>query len=465
MMMKCLILCKDEQASWITKYIRKESPYMLKFVTKPLLEFYIDLASLSGIKELRIVNDAPNTDIEKYFNRGEKWGLDITYSISKEGDSIEQTLKKNSSFAGDDDLLVFYGFIFVHYDRNLKKSPFVYAKSPLCIKTENGGIYKLPSKSSLKNMKTYKEDDISVSSIAGLADFYQISMDILKNRTANYVLPGYNNEPGIYIGQNVEISRNTKINPPVIISDNVRLKELSSIGPNAVIGHNVLIDKAAIVKDSIIYDASYVGLDLEVKEKFIYKQKLADIKTGEVIEISDNFLISELGNTQIANKPIFIFHFLGAFILALCMLPSYIILRIIQLITGDVKYITKSYHADSKSDKPIVLTIPERYHGMNLFNHLFFKLSIFKFPLLLKVLTGKLDLVGNAPKEITESSRDDIDELSLYVPAVFSYSEMLQTAKSEPFETQINELYYSSNRSFIFNITIIIKSLIGNLFK
>jgi len=463
--MKCLILCKDDKASWITKYIHKESPYMLKFVTKPLLEFYIDLASISGIKELRIVNDAPNTDIETYFKRGEKWGMEISYSISKESDSIEQILKKNNSFVANDELLLFYGFIFVHYNRNDSDRPFISSKTPLVIKTDKGAIYKLPQKSSFKDAVQYKKEDISISSIEKLTDFYQISMDILKNKTANYVLPGYNNEPGIYIGQNVEISRNTKINPPVILSDNVRLKELASIGPNAVIGHNVLIDKAAIVKDSIIYDASYVGLDLEVKEKFIYKQKLADIKTGEVIEIADNFLISELGHTQIANKPIFIFHLFGALFLLLFMLPSYLILKLIQLITGDIKYITKSYHIDAKSDNSITLTTPERYRGLNFLNHLFFKLSIFKVPLLLKVLTGKLSLVGNAPKEISETSREEIEELSLYSPAVFSYSEMLQTSKSEPFEKQINELYYSSNRSFIFNITIIIKSLIGNLFK
>jgi len=463
--MKCLILCKDEKASWITKYIPKESPYMLKFVTKPLLEFYIDLASIYGIKELRIVNDTPNSDIEEYFNHGEKWGMQISYSISRESDSIEQILKKNNSFTGDDELLVFSGFIFIHYDRNTKETPFLSSKKPLCIESDNGAVYKLPVKNSLKSVEKYKGDDISISSIKELRDFYQISMDILKDKTANYVLPGYNNEPGIYIGQNVEISRNTKINPPVIISDNVRLKELSSIGPNTVIGHNVLIDKAAIVKDSIIYDASYVGLDLEVKEKFIYKQKLADIKTGEVIEIADNFLLSELGHTQIVDKPIFIFHFLGALILSIFILPLYIILRVIQLITRDIQYVSKSYHRDAQTDTSITLTIPERYHGWNFLNHIFFKLSVFKMPLLFKVLTGKLNLVGNAPKEITESSKEELDELPSYTPAVFSYAEMLQTENSEPFETQINELYYSSNRSFLFNITIIIKSLIGNLFK
>ena len=111
--MKCLILCRDKKVSWVSNYIQQDSPYMLKFATKPLIEFYIDLASIAGIKELRIVNDNPDIALENYFLSGEKWGMDISYSISKESDSIEQILKKNNSFIGEDELFIISGFIFI----------------------------------------------------------------------------------------------------------------------------------------------------------------------------------------------------------------------------------------------------------------------------------------------------------------------------------------------------------------
>jgi len=463
--MKCLILCRDKKVSWVSNYIQQDSPYMLKFVAKHLIEFYIDLASIAGIKELRIVNDTPDVALENYFSSGGKWGMDISYSISKESDSIEQILKKNNSFIDEDELFIISGFIFIHYNKNQKDFPFISSKTPTTIQSDNGGIYKLDSKNSLEKVNNYKGDDVSITSIKTLKDFYTVSMDILTKKASDYILPGYNNETGVYIGQNVEISRNTKINAPVIISDNVRFKELSSIGPNAIIGNNVLVDKAAIIKNSIIYDASYIGLDLEINNKFIYKNKLADIETGEILEITDNFLISKLDHKSTIRKSMFILHFIGALFLLILMLPLYIILRFIQLLTGDIKYLTKIFYSNLEDEKSITLTIPERYKGWNLFNHIFFKLSIYKTPLLLNVLSGKLNLVGNAPIEKKDENKLILQELSLYTPAVFSYSEMLQTADTEPFENNINELYYCSNHSFLFNLIIIFKSLYGNLFK
>jgi len=460
--MKCLILCRDKNTDWLFNYVRGDSPYMLKFAGKHLLEFYIELASFAGIKELRIVSETPDKRLEEYFSSGEKWGMDISYSMAKENDTLELILKKNSAFVADNHLFIISGFIFIHLSDN-KNLPFMSSSESVCIETENGAVFKIvPGFTDIKN---YKDSDLQLFSIRSLKDFYKISMELLTNKTSCYVLPGYNNEDGVFIGQNVEISRNTKINPPVVIADSVRLKELVSIGPNAIIGSNVLVDKAAIVKDSIIYDASYIGLDLEIKNKFVYRKKLADIETGEIIEVTDNFLISEFSDTAAVRKPFFMFHFLGALFLFLLMLPLYIVLRLLQLLTRDVKYTKKTFYADANTEKLLSINIPVRYKGWNIFNHIFFKCSIFKVPHFLKVFTGELNLVGNPPKENSESMKEEIQDMEFYFPSVFSYVEMLQTPETEDFENNINDLFYCSNVSFWFNVRIIIRSLLGNLFK
>ena len=463
--MKCIILCRDKNSSWVEKYVPGESPYMLKIAGKSLLEFYIDFVSLSGIEELRIVQESPDPSLEKYFSSGEKWGMDISYSPGRENDSLEQVLKKNASFVGSSPLFIISGFIFIKYDKNMKNTPFISSENSSSLETDNGGIYKLSSKETLKQTENYKGKDLSLESMKNLKDFYDISMDILMNSSSCYVLPGYNNEKGVYIGQDVEISRNTKINPPVIISDKVRLKELSSIGPNTIIGNNVIVDKAAVIQNSIVYDSSYVGLDLELKNKFIHGNRLADVDSGEIIEVIDNFLISEMSHTAITKKPFLLLHFLGALFLFVTMFPGYIILRILQFITNDVNYLSKTYCAGIDTDKKIVVDIPKRYSGYNILNHIFFKLSFYKVPQLLGVLNGNFLLVGNAPKEISDTAKDELKELETYHPSVFSFSEMLRTPDTEDFETHINELFYNNNVSFLFNIKIVLNSLFTNLFK
>ena len=319
-------------------------------------------------------------------------------------------------------------------------------------------------KENLTDAKEYKGKDLVVSSIKELRDYFEISMDILKNKSSHFILPGYNNEEGIFIGQNVEIARNTKINAPVLLLNNIRLKELVSVGPNVIIGENVLIDTAADIKDSVVYDSSYVGMDLEIKEKFICRRKLADANSGEILEITENFLISGLARGEGERKPFFLLHWLGGLFLLVLMLPSYIILRILAMVTNDIKYSQGNYFL-SDAQNSIELKIPKRYSGWNIFNHIFFKFSLYKVPLLFKVLKGNLYLVGNSPQINNNTSKRDIEELDSYFPAVFSYAEMLQTDQTEAFENHINELYYSKHASFWFNFKIVILSLFRNLFK
>ena len=147
--MKCLIFCRDFNTEWVLDYVQKNSPYILKMVGKPILEFYIDLASIAGIKDVRIVTETPDVAIEEYFANGDKWGLNISYSIAREGDSLEQIIKKNNSFVGESPLFLISGYVFIDYDKNNQEIPFLKSENPQMLKTENGALYYLSKKRKL----------------------------------------------------------------------------------------------------------------------------------------------------------------------------------------------------------------------------------------------------------------------------------------------------------------------------
>lgn len=125
--MKCLIYSPSEQTDWLKNYFPGVNPYYLKILNKPLLEYYIEFCVLLGIKEIRIVNSETSSDLEKYFETGRQWGVDLSYGFSKPGDELRNVLLKNKKFCTTESLLLISGYFFIHYnkvshDYNLVKS-------------------------------------------------------------------------------------------------------------------------------------------------------------------------------------------------------------------------------------------------------------------------------------------------------------------------------------------------------
>ena len=82
---------------------------------------------------------------------------------------------------------------------------------------------------------------------------------------------------GVWFGENVSLSDNCTIIPPVVIGSNVQIKEKSTIGPYTVIHDNVTIDENVTVDHSVIWEKA----ELEA-ESFIQNSVISnDVKIGK----------------------------------------------------------------------------------------------------------------------------------------------------------------------------------------
>jgi dTDP-glucose pyrophosphorylase len=52
------------------------------------LEYILDIVTLIGISEIRIVSDSSIKEIEHSIGDGSKWGTSISYTLAKPGDSL-----------------------------------------------------------------------------------------------------------------------------------------------------------------------------------------------------------------------------------------------------------------------------------------------------------------------------------------------------------------------------------------
>jgi len=457
--MKCIINCSNDSSQWVEKYFPDISPYMLKILNKPLIEYYIDFCVLLGIKDIKIVSDIPSMELDKFLSDGIQWGVHISYALSKPGDKLDGIIKKNSEFVSEDDLLLLNNFIFINYDKNCSDYSLKSETGNISITDEDdNGIYVLRHSNAydFSDTEKYSKNNLSIQPIRSISDYYATSMDLLEKRSGCYVIPGYSKEDDVFIGQNVEITKMSTILKPVAIGNNVRLND-SHIGPSSVIGSNALVDKKTTVEKSIIYDNTYIGSGLEITGKVIIKKTIIDPANGETLDVPDKFIISGLHKSTASLWSDKIFFWLVTLLLAIIQIPFYYLLSFLS--GASSKNVNCRLYKDSPETVSLKFFIKEKD---SFFKRMFFKLSLNKFPLLLMVLKGKIYLIGNTP---LGTDIELLKDMAIYRPAAFTYNEMLNGGTAESFEKDINELYYSNNAGFLLNLNILIKSLLRNLFN
>ncbi len=435
----------------------EECPFLLRILNKPLLEFLIDFCVTIGVDAIRIVQDTPDRKIAEYFSDGKRWGLDISFgTMSLEAD-LNSLIEHNHSFLENDSLLFLDGFTFINYNINNSQWDFLNEKGAIYSKEGNIKFAWIKdSGSKLSSLEEYVPKSIAFTCLDSVGDYYDLSQKILADNSSDYVLPGYNNDPGIFLGQNVEIAQNANIRKPVIIADQVRIRALCMIGPGAVIGSNVLLDSSCSIENSIIYDHTYIGSDLEISRKIIYHNKVIDPETSTSTDIVDAFLISETGSHGSSNFVIkSVQAFFAVIIIALMFIP-YFLLRLFT----KVKKLHKIVFVDREKHIHTISVI-EPYDSLG--GRLFYHLSLDRFPLLFNVISGHLYLVGNTPLSNSNNHVELLHDLPVYHPAVFTFTDTVDKEFRGEFEDKIHELFYSNNSKFILDINIVIKILFKRL--
>ena len=465
--MKCLIHHPEPQSYWVREIFNQTHPLDLRILNKPLLEYYIDFCVLNKITQIRIVKSGAPTNIEGYFGNGEKWGVQISYSLANKEDSLSRVLLKNAGFCKDDDLLVIHGYGFIDYDRRDISLAGLDSLKSTRIGSEECSLIVLertakPWTIDLSALSYRKVSGLSIITLKSVKDYFSLSLEILKNSTEKFFLPGFSNEPDEFVGMNVIFNPHTvTLHKPLMIGDNVQMLKNAAIGPDSVLGNNVIIDSASTIKNSIIYDQSYVGADLEIENKIVYHNRLINPDTGTFMEIEDKFFISNIDSNIIGYAFRRIVHWLSALILLFIFALPNVIFGLIEILAGHFPkrgefYITKKFAIMAlpiwREKKPGFLTL------------MFLRFSLDKYPLLLPVLFGKIPLVGNRLRYADVSSRKFINGLPQYKPGVFDYAGTFSETFTDE-ELKMHELFYLSNINVWLDIKVVLNTLYGRFFN
>jgi NDP-sugar pyrophosphorylase family protein len=455
--MKGLIIAKEEPTAWVKNYFRGIDPYLLKIANKPLLEYFVDLMEMIGIQEIRFVYDYPSCEINKHFGDGTKWGMKFSYSLSKTEDSLKKIYLKNISFAKESELLIINGYNFLKYDKN-----------NISHDTLNNLVGSTPSGCiNIVKYENYKEtlecinqqNNELITPIDSIQTYYKLSMMAINDLSNHFVLPGYSSEDQVFIGADTSYPKTVSPDKPIMLGDHTRIHDMVILGPNVIIGVNSIVDSMTTVKDSIIYDNTYIGQELDIIGKIVYKNTLISAISGESINMSENFLLSGVEKKYLVSTlQLLVQYFMASILFIVQLIPFLLMSPFIRY--WEKKYFLKKYHLMDKSfraEKFCNFNTPKKSPLLKLFLHL----SLDKFLLLPKFFKGDLLLIGNKIFEDCKENRYIIRDLPFYKPGIFYYSESI--GRDFPEEVEIHERVYSSEPTFLREQGIFYKTILKRI--
>ncbi len=471
--------------------------FLIPIVNKPIVEHQIELLKHYEILDIiLILRDRP-FESEKYFEKGERWGTNISYSLEKENKGISSSLfrlgnRLDETFIflsanvvtnfnisdfvqehekSESDLTYFVSsfensLVGVQSDDEIENFyPFLMSKKALEAVTQNRSLHSLKEiiyfliENNFKVSSWRKDEDFT--HLETIDDYWKVNQDILKGKYKGLIIsPGYEEREGFWLGARTKIEQGVKIDKPVVIGRNCILESAVSIDENSIIGDNVIIDKFAKIKNSIIISDSYIGPHTSVENSIVYKNNLFNIDSKVNIYVGEEFILGSSEGQEISNKGNRFMNTLVAVGLLVIFSPLLLLMLLLSLILP----FKKLFYTEERTGDFEVIDLqgnraPKTFK-MNCFKSNFRLLH--KLPGLLNVIKGDIWLVGNTPlsKEELSQITEEWQKVRFEAPpGLFHFWEI--ESKEEPTweEKIIMENFYAKTRNTKLNVRILMKSI------
>jgi len=412
-----------------------------------------------------VMNDFAS-EIEAYAGDGARWGLKITYGFEKEGADTTAYLQRSPE-KWEDGLLHIHGPVFPARTETYSADK-IRAASGLLISQDGAQIMLARTPEEVAAYMQGDPQDINPepSGLVPLilnseAEFFRLSQNLVKGECQRYLTSGYQiTADQCHIGANTVIPPTAKILPPVMIGDNCRVGELTTIGPNAVIGNYVVIDNKTELDHCTVLDGSYIGQNMELRQKIISGSHLYDVEHEIGMEMPDPWL---LGVTSSVKRGKEFLRAVGGWLIALIsafvMAIPYALLSILPHVTRTA---LDGVVIQGINDRELHYKVVKTPSNPGILVELFRGLSLDIFPHLLQVLAGKLWLCGHGA--LLQKENEELKyELPLYFPAVISYEDTQLESHLTPAATRANAFYYLEARSPLEDARLFFRFIIHRL--
>ncbi|GIU36908.1 NDP-sugar synthase [Shewanella schlegeliana] len=409
-------------------------PALLPISNKSVIEYTLEDLAEAGVKRVKLVVSPQVNEIKALVGKGELWGLEVDYFLSKEQEDVSKIIPRLSLDKTESVLLARGDMLrspcinsFLQFSKQMSQS-FVIAK----LDNQNAGLMMLPAAIKhteelnwpLSNDHAQHQDQIqekirnssmgnTVTQVLhgdcfmlnSLDEYMQANQAMALKKIVGATPKGRycssaDEANGFYIGSKTKTGQLRMQNAWGVIGDNSWIDESVNMQQSVIVGKNCLIEAKCSLKNCIILDDSYVGQGLNVSSAIICKDMLLTPQSGAAIKLNDDSIIARNHNESSNNRVKKLDRLCALFLFMLGLLLSPALLLI--SLTGS----SKSWRIKESVELNNRVYSCWRWDLKPLF--------ISRLPQLYLVITGQLKLFGRTPflkqQQLTSS------EYGLYGP-------------------------------------------------
>lgn len=219
-------------------------------------------------------------------------------------------------------------------------------------------------------------------------EFFELNMQTISEKNLPTDLPGYGTDESMTVGMGVSLFDSQTATPPVLIGNESQIEKNVTIKGPVVIGDNVIISENSHLERCVILDNTYIGQNLNISGKIVDAGRIIDPYLDLSINVTDEWLVSGNPTGAIGNLVQRLFDISISGFLLVSMFPLFTVLRT-AIKSNMVAYLT------DRLGSVIHVVKFDCSNNPSICERLFFKLSLHKVPLLLKVLQQNFSLIGN----------------------------------------------------------------------
>lgn len=344
---------------------------LIPVVNKPVIERQILLLKSAGVKEVVLAVNVMADALKKYFHDGKKWDIKIHYTDERHPMGTAGAIKLAEDMLKDDNFFMLNGDVILDYDFSemlkshekkngigtiaskivedpsrygvlitekdtnriisfLEKDEYIPPEGEYVSMPINAGVYILepeifsyiePNKKISIEREVFpvvvEKEKLYHYPISGIWKDIGNPFELLEGNLLlmNYILKNLKEKRKNLIDESITVEGKVEIIPPCTIGENVVIRNNCKIGPNVVIGDNVYIDQYSEIKESLIYNETYISKNAKIERAIISDncilQKNVELKGDEnnlVILASYVKVLKNLKLISYSNQPVSICH-------------------------------------------------------------------------------------------------------------------------------------------------------------
>lgn len=435
---------------------------LLPVASRPLIDYWLEACTMQEIEKVQVVLGENAKQIEDFVGAGDTWGVKVEYAFARNGETAEDYL--HSASVHWENGLFYIGAPFFMRRRQafrpdvfseLKACRYSNEEGPVFLYGKNGEEVRALLDHEVPRSRGLERIHIHPYDMPDLSAYFELNMKIVGAELSRYVSSGVSGGDGSSIGYNVRTPPSCQLQAPLIIGSDCRFGMMTTVGPNVVIANHVIIDAHTELNDCLILSDTYIGRNLEIREKIVSGNRVIDPSDGTMVEIDDSWVVAqnrpEMRTEDILRYIVLWFVAVGlVFLLTIPFLLIYPILRVTR-----VACFRRQVFHDPRTGYISLPVFMKLKNVKSISYRLFRGLCLDRFPWLLLVLRGKLFLCGQPP--MRHPADDEIvKQLEHYYPGVFCYQDYNRDS-----DRLVDSLWYAHIRSFYEDLKILIKALVS----